>query len=390
MQITDRAIEDKTMPLFRLAFRPLFLFGTAYAGWLMVRWILILTGSWAWSHPVALFTWHGHEMQFGFVMAIIIGFLCTAAQNWTGIPGLRSWHLAVISACWLGGRIVANIEPSSIALYIFDGAFIVLGAAAVGRQLLLSGNKRNLVFLPILAVFLALHLAQVWAMQSAPQYGRALGFAGIWWISLLVSLLAARVVPFFIERRLNDKLPRDPIWWLAGAQFSLLALALLSVFAMPAITMQILAATALLFQAPRLWRWYRSGIWSEPLLWSLYLSFAFLPIALLVLAIKGNNHLSMVMHLLSVGLIGGMIMAMMARVSLGHTGRVLHAHPLTVFAFAAMLLAATARTLLPALGVEWTRFGYQLSAMGWILSIGCFLWVYAPILCKARADGNPG
>ncbi|MBD1387950.1 NnrS family protein [Neiella sp. HB171785] len=390
MQITDRAIEEKTIPLFRLAFRPLFLFGTAYAGWLMLRWILTLTGVLTWTHPVALFTWHGHEMQFGFVMAIIIGFLCTAAQNWTGIPGLRSWSLGIITACWLGGRIVANIDPSSMALYVFDAAFIGLGATAVARQLVLSGNKRNLIFLPILAVFLALHLGQVWAMQSAPQYGQALGFAGIWWIALLVSLLAARVVPFFIERRLNDKLPRDPVWWLAGAQFSLLALALLNVFSQPAIAMQLAALIALVFQLPRLWRWYRVGIWAEPLLWSLYLSFAFLPVALLMLAATGTDYLSMVMHLLGVGLIGGMIMAMMARVSLGHTGRMLNAHPLTVFAFAAMLLAATARTLLPALGFEWTRFGYQLSAIGWMLSIGCFLWVYAPILCKARADGNPG
>ncbi|MBW8190001.1 NnrS family protein [Neiella marina] len=390
MQITDRAIEDKTMPLFRLAFRPLFLFGTLYAGFIMLRWILTLSGSWQWTHPVALFGWHGHELQFGFAMAIIIGFLCTATQNWTGIPGLRSWPLVALTSCWIAGRLVANIWPESSLLFLFDSLFIVGGALAVGRQLILSGNRRNLVFLPILAVFLALHLAQVWAFQSAPQYSRPLGFAGIWWVAVIISMLAARVVPFFIERRLNDKLPRDSAWWIAGAQFSLVALAVASLFQSPEFVLQTAAGIGLIFQLPRLLRWYRAGIWSEPLLWSLYLSFACLPLALWLQLFTGQQHISVVMHVLGVGLMGGMIIAMMARVSLGHTGRPLKAHPMAVIAMAAMLVAALSRTVIPLFGSGWLQISYHLAATAWLLSIFCFLWVYVPILVRARVDGNPG
>ena len=390
LNITDRSVEDKTMPLFRLGFRPFFLFGTAYAAWALLRWVLILSGAWGWHHELPVTAWHSHEILFGFGMAIVVGFLTTAVQNWTGIRGLNGAPLMGLFSLWLSARLLANLAPESVLWVIADAAFMMLAAVVIGRQVLKAGNYRNLVFVPVFLLFLALHLAQSWAMVNDVLLARQLGFATIWVFALLISLLGSRVIPFFIERRLNDKLPRDVLPLLLGAQISLLALAVLSLFDLAELWTQIAAGVALLFHGLRLVRWYRNGIWQEPLLWSLYLSYACLPLALVLLLASGQEQLSQVMHLLSVGLMGGMIMAMMCRVSLGHSGRPLKAHFLAVISMASILLAAFSRVALPWIEPSWIPLSYRFAAIFWLVSMGSFLWVYGPILSRPRADGQVG
>lgn len=390
MQITDRSVEDKTWPLFRLGFRPFFLFGAAYGGWALLRWILTLSGAMAWSHDIPVSAWHSHELLFGFGMAIVVGFLTTAVQNWTGSRGLNGVPLMALFSLWLSARLVINLFPESAVWIVADALFMVLSALVIARQVLKAGNHRNLIFTPLLALFLVLHLAQSWAMVNDAILARKLGFATIWLFALLISLLGARVIPFFIERRLNDKLPRDVLPLILGAQLSLLGLAIVSLVEAPLLWIQVLAGVAFLFHGLRLARWYRNGIWQEPLLWSLYLSYACLPLALILLALGGLAQQSLVMHLLSVGLMGGMIMAMMCRVSLGHTGRPLKASKVAVVSMAAMLLAALARVALPWIEPSLILLSYKLTGVFWLLSLGCFLWVYLPILTRPRADGQIG
>ena len=391
LNITDRSVEDKTLPLFRLGFRPFFLLGTAYGAWALLRWVLTLSGVMSWEHALPVTAWHSHELLFGFAMAIVVGFLTTAVQNWTGSRGLNGAPLMALFSLWLSARVVVNLFPESVVWVVADAAFILLAAGVIARQVLQAGNYRNLVFVPVFLLFLALHLWQSWAMVNDVMQARRLGFTTIWVFALLISLLGSRVIPFFIERRLNDKLPRDVLPLVLGAQLSLLALAILSLFAgVEALWLQIAAGVALAFHGLRMVRWYRHGIWQEPLLWSLYLSYLCLPVALALLVVFGLEQQSQVMHLLSVGLMGGMIMAMMCRVSLGHTGRPLKAHALAVISMAAILLAAASRVVLPWLEPSWILLSYKLTGLFWLLSMGCFLWVYTPILSRPRADGQIG
>lgn len=390
MQITDRSVEDKTWPLFRLGFRPFFLVGTAYGAWALLRWVLILSGAMSWEHETPVTAWHSHELLFGFGVAIVVGFLTTAVQNWTGTRGLNGMPLVGLFSLWLSARVVINLYPDTVVWVIADALFMVLAALVIGRQVIHAKNYRNLVFVPVFALFIALHLGQSWAMGGDVILARELGFATIWVFALLISLLGGRVLPFFIERRLNDKLPRDTVPLILGAQLPLLALALLSLFSNAVLAIQGAATLALLFHGVRLIRWYRNGIWQEPLLWSLYLSYACLPLALALLAYSGEQQLSLVMHLLSVGLMGGMIMAMMCRVSLGHTGRPLKAHFVAVISISSILLAAASRVALPWIEPSWTVLSYKLTGLFWLLSLVSFLWVYVPILSRPRADGQIG
>ncbi|MCM2678360.1 NnrS family protein [Echinimonas agarilytica] len=390
MQITDRAVEDKTMPLFRLGFRPLFLFGTVYAGWAMVRWILVLSGVLPWEYAVPVTAWHSHEMLFGFGMAIVVGFLTTAVQNWTGHRGINGTPLMGLFALWVVARITANFAPATLLQVLADAGFMLVAIGVMARQVLLVRNYKNLVFVPVLSIFLVLHLAQSWAMNHDVMLARALGFTTIWCFTLLISLLGARVIPFFIERRLSDTLQRDSVPWIVLAQFPLFLLALCALFSAPELWVQIVAAMAFLIHARRAFIWYRNGIWQEPLLWSLYLSYLCLPMALALLAVSGINQYSPVMHLLSVGLIGGMIMAMMCRVSLGHTGRPLKSHPLAWVSMASILLAAVSRVVIPWFFPIWTVGAYHLAATLWLLSIVTFLMVYTRYFLQPRVDGQIG
>lgn len=390
MQITDRAKEERTVPLFRLGFRPFFLFGSLYGAWALLRWILILSGAESWEHAMPTTVWHSHELLFGFAMAIVSGFLTTAAQTWTGVRGIHGYPLAALFTLWLSARFAMNLYPDSLIGPIADAAFMLLSAGVLARQVILGGNTRNLIFLPIFACFIGVHLLQIWAAFEDMLLARYAGFAGIWLYALLIGLLGGRVIPFFIERRLNDKLPRDNLALIIGAQFSLLALVILTLSSAPQLWIQLVAGFAFLFHGWRCVRWYRHGIWKEPLLWSLYLSYLCLPAALLLLAINGVSQYSQVMHLLSVGLMSGMIMAMMCRVSLGHTGRALKAHPVAVLSMFAILMAALVRVILPWIAPSLILLSYKLAALFWLLSMVAFLWVYAPILVKPRADGQIG
>lgn len=383
-------------PLWRLGFRPFFLAGAAFAALAVFAWLLALNGlSGSWQPTGGWLVWHRHEMPFGFGMAIVAGFLLTAVQNWTGQPGLRGRPLMALAVLWLAARLGWLAGMPALPLALLDGAFLPAVAWAIGRSLWAVRQRNNypvLLLLSLLAACDGLALAGVVTDDAAWQ--RQAAFAALWLLAALMSMIGGRVIPFFTQRGLGLAAPVKPWPWLERLTLGLSMLAALASATgfgvLPRPWLVPLFAALGACQALRLARWYSPGIWRVPLLWSLHLAFAWLVLAVSGAALWHAGLLdngSLPLHALGVGAMGGLILGMLARVSLGHTGRPLQPPAAMGVAFAALNLAALARVFLPPL---WPQGALWLAGACWMLGFALFVGYYGRMLWTPRADGMPG
>ena len=396
MQVIDRRKALSIPPIWRLAFRPFFLAGSVYALFAVPLWILAWGGLIPdWQPAGGWLAWHRHEMVFGFATAIIAGFLLTAVQTWTGQPSLSGKPLAVIALIWLAGRLGWLLNLPLVVLIPLDLLFLVALAVQMARLLLAVRQTRNypiVVVLSLLAAADALTLAGLANAQDAWQ--RQGSMAGLWLVGALMTLIGGRVIPFFTQRGLGH-VQQVKAWpWLDWSL--LVGTALIGVLhafgwalqpqALIDVLFLILAAGHLLRQA----RWYDTGIWGVPLLWSLHLAMFWLVVACAGL---GLWHLGVLqlsspwLHAFTVGSLAGLILAMIARVTLGHTGRPLHPPAGMAAGFMLLNLGTVARVFLTQ---TWPLHGMWLAAACWALAFGIYAWQYAPMLCQTRVDGHPG
>ncbi len=384
-------------PLFRLGFRPFFLGGAGFAVLAVALWAGAYLG-WLGSFVPrgGWLAWHLHEMPFGFVTAVIAGFLLTAVQAWTGSPGLRGLPLAALFAVWLAARI-GWLWPGLPwqLLAAIELTFLPAVAARLGWQLLRVRQWRNY---PLVGLLLLLTLVDALALPALAvgdfETLRRAVWATLWLIGAIIAVVGGRVIPFFTERGLRlptPIAPRRALEVLAlGGLPALALLALAGVGLMPDARLAPLFFLLAIGHGLRLARWFRPGILRVPLLWSLHLAYAWLVAALLALVAW---HLGLpvaggaVLHMFTIGTVGGLILAMMARVILGHTGRALEPPTIMPLAFGAIGLAAAMRVGLA--GVA-PRLAVAVSAALWCLGFGLFVACYGPMLWRARVDGGPG
>jgi len=381
--------------LFALGFRPFFLLAGIAATFLVPLWIhrfLDVTAPAGYYDPLS---WHAHEMLFGYSVAVIAGFLLTAAHNWTGLPTLAGKPLAALALLWLAARVLPFFAPqvAPVVIASVDMLFLPLLALALAIPLLRSRQWQQLVFLPVLVALsganLMVHLQQLGLSASSASTG--IKFA-LYLVLLLIVILGGRVIPFFTDRGLEREVTRR--WKLVeGLSIgSLLLLAILDLLDFPAPVLATIAATAALAHALRLYGWYQSAIWRVPMLWILQLAYAWLVLGLVLQALAAAGLLNpmLALHAHTLGAIGGMTLGMMARVSLGHSGREINAACLTIWVFVLINLAALVRVLLPIVDASRYSLWLQLSAILWTLAFALFVLGYAPILMKPRVDGRPG
>jgi uncharacterized protein involved in response to NO len=393
-------------PLWTYAFRPFFLLAGLFAVAAMGHWLLVLRGL-PWPASGAFSTvWHAHEMTLGFAMAVVAGFLLTAVATWTGRRPVQGPLLAVLVLAWLAGRLVmwlgTGLPAAMVA--VADLAFPVLVAVLVTREVVAARNRRNY---PIAL------LAWLFAALTAFYQGAALGWIPedteavteqmavnllLQMLVLLVTVIGGRVVPSFTGNwlRMRAGLPAGgspapmPVVrpWLEPVVIILTAAAGVGWSLVPGSPVAaLLCLGAGLAQALRLSGWRGFTTWPEPLLFVLHAAYAALPAGFLLLGAAGLGlplPATAALHTLAVGAVGGMILAMMSRVALGHTGRPLRAAPVTVMAYVLLGLAAVLRVagpVLPALAV----LSLDLSGLLWMLSFALFVWHYGPILTGPRA-----
>jgi len=397
-QILDAKVEAQRPALLRLAFRPFFLLGSTFAVLAVLRWVSILQGWSQWEGQLPALFWHAHEMIFGFVLSIILGFLLTAVQTWTGVPGLRGKALGFLVASWLCARTLFWFSPklSWVYYWIPDVLLIVSASYFLALPIIARRQWKNLPFVPILLIFALLHSGVIFALASKNfLLARELLTSSLWLVVLLISVMGARVIPFFAARRWNCEQRKEPAWLGLLVVFGFI-LVLLPASLFNFTYFSSLKTFALAFLgfvlSWRLYRWRNINNWREPLLWSLHLSYGAIALGCLILAFSTEVNLIHIHapHLIALAGIGGIILAMIARVSLGHTGQALKLKKAMPWAFALIFLSASLRFLGPVFEAQYSNIFYLVAGILFALGFIFYLWHYSSLLSKARADGRPG
>ena len=399
LNIDDNRIALAIPPFLRLAFRPFFLCGALFSVLAIGWWIFYWLNPVSWNPYGGPIWWHGHEMIFGFAVAIVAGFLLTAVQTWTGVTGLRGVPLAVLLVFWLAGRLVLALGSAlpAVLLVCVDSLFLFCAAFAMAYPVLTVKQSGNIMFVPILLVLALLNMLSHWAvLTEQPQLATKALHVAVMLIILVVAIIGGRVVPMFTANgTATDKiLPKK--WLELCSLVSLLGIVVIAFVGyekLPASALVVVLVFSALANGWRFLRWGFWHCWRVPLLWSLHMSYAFIPLGLLALALHHAGLLasgSAALHCFTVGAMGGMILAMISRVSLGHTGRPLAAPPLMSAAFVLILLAAVVRVVLPVSLPAAMNWAIGLAGVAWVIAYVLFLFCYAPLLLAPRVDGRPG
>lgn len=387
--------------LFAHGFRPFFLMAGIWAPLGVGLWVAALAGLPLPEGPLPPARWHAHEMLAGFVGAAIAGFLLTAVPNWTGRRGYAGAPLAALAALFLAGRLallpgsplpIAAAAPVALA---FVPALVLTVLPALLRA------KAPRLFGPPLVVL------GVWAGDLL-MLGRAAG----WWEAeswragqllsanlalALVGLIGGRIVPSFTLNALRKAGRPVELRPLPGVDragvLALLAVAAVDLAAPDGVLAGVAAAVAGALAALRLSRWHGLRTLDQPILWVLHLAYAFVPLALLVKAARllaGAEWGAHWLHLQGGGALAMMVLAVMTRAVLGHTGRDLAASPPTVLAYATLAAAALARAFGPVLLPGRAPAALAVAGGLWVAAFALFLAVFGPMLVRPRVDGKPG
>lgn len=377
-------------PLWRLGFRPFYLLAALFAALSIPLWIAQYAG---WLHAAHIdMGWHMHEMVFGMVTAVVIGFLFTAARNWTGLWTPVRGHLAALAALWLAGRLAMLFAPAPVAAVV-DWLFLPLATWPLWRVMRQSNNKRNYFLvglLSLLAVANGLyHLATLGVLALAQAVPVR---AAILVVVVMESAIGTRVLPMFTR---NGAPGTNPVVHPRRDQVSLGLLAatgLAWVAGLPGWLTAPLALAAGALVLVRLAGWQPHKVWHVPLLWVLHLSYAWIGVGCFLLAgaALGWVPTSAAFHALTVGSMTGLIIGMITRTTLGHTGRPLKAGR-AEFAMFALIQAGALLRVVAALATDGLRDGALLLSAGcWTAAFVAYVIVYAPYLGSARVDGAAG
>src|SRR5688572_25565715 len=392
-----RARMAASPPFLRGGFRPFFFFGPAWAVIALALWVLALSGSLSLPSAFEPLIWHRHEMLFGFVGAVVAGFLLTAIPNWTGRLPIAGPPLAVLFALWLLGRVTvlfsAAATPAIAA--IVDSGFYFLLASVAGREVLQAKNRN----LPVVGLVLLFGVANLLDHLSA---AGEIADSEIAWkfavalITVMISLIGGRIVPSFTRNWLtkhgvSERLPGQP----SGFDLAVVAVTALALAAWlagsPSQLSGALLAVAAIGQAVRLARWSGWMAARDPLVLILHVGYAWLPIGIGLLAAAQLGTAipqSAAVHALTAGAMATMILAVMTRASLGHTGRELRASGATTLCYALVTIGAILRVA-SALGWVDYRLGMYVGGSAWIGAFVVFLIAYAPVLFGNRLEEAP-
>jgi uncharacterized protein involved in response to NO len=395
---SKNATAQNMLPMLAKGFRPFFLIAALYAIVMVPLWLAILNGKVAANTYLEPVTWHAHEMTWGFVVAVVAGFLLTAVGNWTQRETATGAPLAVLVLLWLAGRLAmlfAAVLPRGIPAVV-DLAFLPALAFVLARPLLATNNRRNFVMLGVVAALftanLVVHLDGL-ALLPAGSARRA-NLISVDLIVLLMTIIGGRVFPMFTRNATGVETIRGIPWLDRTSVMAMAALLLVDAVTPQAVRFSaVLAGIAGLLAAGRAVHWGARHSWSDPLLWVLHAGYGWLVIGLLLrgaAGVFGTPFSSVATHALTVGAVGTLTLGMMARVSLGHTGRMLVAPRPMASAFVAITLAALARVLVPWLAPRYYTLGLMAAGVFWVLAFAIFLAAYTPILSRPRVDGRQG
>lgn len=382
-------------PLFALGFRAFFFLAGLSALALIALWKSIHDGSFAALNYFPTSIWHAHEMLLGYTSAVIAGFLLTAVKNWTGEQTLYGDKLAALCLLWIYGRLLpfySGTFPDAL-IALVDLSFLPILAYCIAKPILKTGNYKNLLFAALLLLMSVgnglIHAQILGLSQHSAWAGLSLVVA---MIILLILVMAGRVFPFFTEKSLSNVLILpNPLFEIAAIS-SAVAVFLLQLLQINGTFLALVAIVAVIANLARMLNWYDRRILYVPLLGILYAGYSWIILGFGLTALSAMNWISptLALHAFTVGGIGVLTLGMMARVSLGHTGRALRVSNAIALAFALLNLATLFRVLVPMILPQWYEQVIYISTLCWLAAFSLFMLVYAPILTTARVDGKEG
>lgn len=377
-------------PILQYGFRPFFFLAALYAGLAIPSWLWIYAAGGALPGPFPGLGWHVHEMLFGYLAAVITGFVLTAVPNWTGRLPLSGWPLAGLVALWLAGRAASAFLPVPSLAMAIDLAFPAVLALALWREIITGRNWKNLPVAAMITLFGAAN-----ALHHAENLGLVPGGLGLRLAlavaAMLIALIGGRVVPSFTRNWLvKDGETRLPATFGRLDKAALVATAIAMILwvagpeALATGSAQIVAGVLL---AARLTRWRGLRIAEEPILLILHVGYLWLAVAVLLLGattLADAVPVSSAIHALTAGAIGTMTLAVMTRASLGHTGRQIVADWSVVLIYLSATLGAALRVAAPFAG-DWYVHVLACGGAFWSAAFLLFAVRYAPILWGPRA-----
>ena len=376
--------------LLSYGFRPFFLFGAIYAGLAILAWLPMFNGELTLSTALGPIDWHVHEMLYGYLPAVVTGFLLTAIPNWTGRLPIQGTPLLVLVAVWLAGRVAVTFsaEIGWLSAAIIDVSFLVLVVAATAREIVAGNNWRNLRVTALVTLLLAGNIAfhLETHFSGSADYGARIGIAAT---VLLIVVIGGRIIPSFTRNWLARENPgRLPVPFarfdVAVIGLSAATLALWVVQPAGKITAAALAAAGVL-HIVRWARWAGDRTWRDRLVLILHVGYAFVPFGFLL---AGATALGIVpadtgTHAWTVGAAGTMTLAVMTRASLGHTGSALGASAVTQAIYAAVVIAALAR-ICSSLQPAWSDPLLHIAAFAWVVAYFGFAASFGLLLVTAQ------
>ncbi|MBS0126470.1 NnrS family protein [Thetidibacter halocola] len=397
MTTTTEQMRAWTGPaILTFGFRPFFFTATVWAALAMALWVPMLSGHLMVPTAFDPVSWHAHEFLFGYLGAVIAGFLLTAVPNWTGRLPIVGWRLGMLAGLWLMGRVAVAISGSvpAVLVALADLAFQAVFALLIAREIAAGKNWRNLIVLAMLGVFILGNALFHWEAAkgdyAAQGYGLRLGLgAGI----MMIAVIGGRIVPSFtrnwLVKRRSTALPVPPMQPFDKVALAALLVALGLWVVLPLGTPTGLALVlAGVLHALRLARWAGHRTFAEPLVTVLHAGYAFVPLGALALAVEilapGSFGMAGAQHFWMAGAIGLMTLAVMTRATLGHTGQNLTAGAGTVIIYLALILSVFARVA----GGVWPEVSGPLTTAAgllWIVAYGGFAIVYGTLLLRLPA-----
>jgi uncharacterized protein involved in response to NO len=388
---------NNKIAIFELGFRPFFLLASIYSLFSLAYFILLFSGATdylpSYFDPIS---WHQHEMIFGFVFPIIVGFLLTAVRNWTSQETAKHFALFLIVALWIFGRIAvffSNILPQWLVVLV-DSSFSIAAIFGIAPALIKSKNKKNFFFVAILLLFGFLNLATHLSFTGNINSEKNFMLIAIDAIMLIIAIVGGRVIPFFTERALMIEPVKRIKYIEISSILSIVLLIICDLIVDNKIIISCLLITAALTNGIRMILWYKKQIWQHPLLWILYVGYS---LAVIGFATKAfivfydlEQFRSLSNHILTLGAISTIILGMMSRVSLGHTGRELKVGSLITASFLFMSCSVVFRVFFVMIFPDNSLLMISIAAAFWIIAMSIFSFVYAPILVRVRVDGKLG
>jgi len=382
-------------PLFSVAFRPFFLSGAVFSVIALIAWASVLNGLISFTPYVNSFWWHAHEMLFGFVAAIVVGFLLTAVQNWTGQISVRGSSLVLLWALWLLARVTLALDLglASWLLVLIDLAFLPAAGLVLARLIIRAKLWRNLIFVPVISLMTIANGLMHWGgLNDSPELINQGSYAMVMLVILLITVLGGRVFPMFTANGTGTKKVESVriIEIFTIVTTMIIALVYLSGIVLPAAFQGALLMFAALCHFIRLLRWRFWVTFKAPLVWSIHLGYFGIPIGFFMMGLhylmnnsEGGFLLSTTLHSLTVGAIGTTILAMITRVSLGHTGRKLIAGKVMASAFLVVCFAFILRVFYPLLNGDYALI-MGVSAALWSVAFGAYAIIFMPKLLAKR------